>query len=377
MGFVIACFAELASQFREAGGPYLYAREAFGRTVGVEVGLVLWALKATVAAAAADLFTDYLVEFWPAAHEPLPKLAVLTFLIGFVAALNVRGIRSGATANNLFTVAKLTPLILFAIAGCIFVLFHHPAIPDAAPAHASVPARNWFEAVLLLTYSYAGFEGAVVPMSEAKDPVRDAPFALFAALATVTVLYSSIQYVVVSVLPDAAGSERPLADAARQMWGTPGALLISLGALVSVYGYLTAMMLHTPRLMFALGERGQIPRYFARIQARYRTPHVSICAFAAVVWCLAAAGSFKWNVLLSAVSRLLVYFFTCAALPVLRRMRSTSHGFRLPAGNLFALLGVLFMAILATQMNRVEEIVVALALMLAAASWLVAGSRTA
>ena len=92
MGVVIACFAELASQFRDTGGPYLYARVAFGRLVGIEVGYLLIALKMMVAAAAANLFGDYLVEFWPAAQETLPRLAILTLLIGFVAAVNVRGV---------------------------------------------------------------------------------------------------------------------------------------------------------------------------------------------------------------------------------------------------------------------------------------------
>ena len=106
MGVVIACFAEVASQFGAAGGPYLYAREAFGRMIGIEVGFLLCVVKVAVAAAAADLFTDYLVEFWPAAHEPVARLAVLAILIGFLAAVNVYGIKSGAAANNVFTVRE-------------------------------------------------------------------------------------------------------------------------------------------------------------------------------------------------------------------------------------------------------------------------------
>jgi amino acid transporter len=371
MGVIIACFAEVASRFREAGGPYLYAREAFGRFVGVEVGYLLLALKMAVAAAGANLFADYLVEFWPAAREPFPRLAILTLLIGFVALVNVRGIKSGAAANNIFTLSKLLPLTLFAICGGFFLLFHHSAIPAAVNVNASAHATvwNWFEAVLVLTYPYAGFEGAVVPMAEAKDPQRDVPFALFAALATATVVYCSIQYVVVAVLPNAFASERPLAAAARQMWGTPGALAISLGALISVYGYLIALTLYSPRLIFALSENGDLPRTFARIHARYRTPHIAIFAFAAAVWCLAAAGSFRWNVLLSSVSRLLVMGFTCAALPVLRRMHSDARGYRLPAGNLFALLGILFVTVLASRMTGVEMMIAAVALLIAAVNW--------
>jgi basic amino acid/polyamine antiporter, APA family len=375
IGVVIACFAELASQFREAGGPYLYAREAFGRIIGIEVALFLCLTKVTAAAAAANLFTDYLAEFWPVAQEPLPRLAILTLLIGFVAVVNVRGIKSGASANNVFTVAKLTPLILFAISGCLFLLFHHS--PFAAPTHGlpRAPARNWFQAILIVLFGYAGFEGAVVPMSEAKDPQRDAPFALFVALAAVTFLYWSIQYVVVSLLPDPAATGRPLAAVARQIWGTPGALLISLGALMSVYGYLLATLLHSPRLVFALGEKGDIPRVFARIHPRYHTPHVSIFAFAGIAWCLAVAGSFKWNVLVSSIGRLLVYGFTCAALPVLRRKYPDARAFRLPAGNLFTALGLLFVVLLVSRMSRSDGIVFLATTGIAIANWLWARNR--
>ena len=371
MGLVIACFAEVASQFRRAGGPYLYAREAFGRVVGVEVGLFLLIVKLTVAAAAADLFTDYLVEFWPAMHAPLPRAAMLTALLGFVAAVNVRGVKSGAATNNVFTVAKLAPLIVFAIAGVFFVLRGHTPHPETVQAAATaLPARNWFNAVLIVTYALGGFEGAVVPMSEARDPQRDAPFALFVSLGTVTLLYSAIQYVVVSVLPNAAASERPLAAAARQLWGGPGASLMTVGALLSVYGYLTAMMLHSPRVLFALGENGDLPRFFARIHERYRTPYVSILTFVFIAWCLATLGTFKWNVLLSSAGRLVVFGFTCAALPALRR-RNPAGGYRLPAGNQIALAGVLFAAVLAWNMARIEiaTIVAAVAIAISSRLW--------
>lgn len=370
IGVVLACFAELASQFGVSGGPYVYAREAFGRFVGIEVGWLQWAIKVTAAAAAAIIFTDYLVEFWPAAREPVPRLAVLTLLVGLLAVVNILGIKSGAAANNIFTVAKLAPLIFFAVAGGVFVLARHSPIPPVAPAAPSYPARNWFEAAIVLTFPFGGFEGAVVPMAEAKDVRRDAPVALYAGLATVAAVYCTIQWVVISVLPNASATDRPLADAARQIWGGAGASLMAIGALISVYGFLTAMMLHMPRLMLALGEKGDFPRVLARIHPRFRTPHISTIAFAAILWCLAAGGTFEWNVILSSVGRLVVYGFTCAALPVLRRKNPDAPRYRLPAGNLFAALGVFLTALLASQLTRAEEIFVAIAVALAGASWL-------
>lgn len=370
IGVVIACFAEVSSQFGAAGGPYLYAHEAFGRFIGIGVGWLLWLVRLTAAAAAANLFTNYLAEFWPAVQEQGPRLVVLAALIGFLAAVNVRGVKSGAAASNLFTVAKLAPLITFAIAGGVFLWRTHSPIPvEMGGSSTSVPLRSWLEAVLVLMFAYGGFEGALIPMSEAKDPRRDTPFALLVAMVTVTLLYCTIQYVVVAVLPAATVTDRPLAVAARQMWGTDGAILISAGALISVYGYLTAQMLHTPRLTFALGEQGEFPRFFARIHARYRTPYVSIFVFAGIVWCLAAAGNFKWNVVLSSVGRLFIYGFTCAALPILRHKSPNADAYRLPAGNLFAVLGVLLMVVLASRTHQSEGIVILVTMAIAIANW--------
>src|ERR1700722_19114088 len=88
IGVIVACFAEVASQCGAAGGPYLYARKAFGRFVGIEIAWLLWLVRLTAAAAAANLFTNYLTEFWPAVQQPAARLSVLAALIGFIAAVN-------------------------------------------------------------------------------------------------------------------------------------------------------------------------------------------------------------------------------------------------------------------------------------------------
>jgi APA family basic amino acid/polyamine antiporter len=375
IGIIIACFAEVASQFGAAGGPYLYTREAFGSFLGIETGWLLWLVKLTGAAAAANLFTNYLAEFWPNVQALFPRLAVLAILIGFLAAVNYCGVKSGVAASNVFTVAKLVPLIAFAIAGGIYLLRARSAIPAEISGSAAFPIGNWLEAVLVLMFAFGGFEGAVIPMAEATDAKKDIAFALFAGLATTALLYCTIQYVVVRVLTAAAATDRPLALAAGQLWGAAGSTVISVAALISVYGYLSAQMLQTPRLTFALGERGDFPRFFARIHPRFRTPHVSILFFAGIVWTLAAGGNFRWNVVLSSVGRLLIYGVTCASLPVLRRKRPDARAFRLPAGNLFAAIGVLLMLALLSRINRNDGIVILATVAIAFVNWLWARNR--
>src|SRR5579863_2605631 len=114
MGVIMACFAEVASRFSQTGGPYLYAREAFGRFMGIQVGWLLWFVRLTACAANANLFVVYLGEFWPQATQPVAKLAILTLLVGILAAINVRGVRAGTGVSNAFTAAKLGALGLVA-----------------------------------------------------------------------------------------------------------------------------------------------------------------------------------------------------------------------------------------------------------------------
>ena len=136
------------------------------------------------------------------------------------------------------------------------------------------------------------------------------------------------------------------------MIGPAGAIAIGVAALVSAYGYLSANLLHAPRITFALAEQGDFPSILASVHPKYRTPHISILVYALLVFIFAALGTFQWNAVLSAVSRLAVYGAMAIAVPLLRRQRPGQALFRLPAPNLFAALALLFSALLLTQMGR-------------------------
>ncbi len=261
-GVIMACFAEVASQFSAAGGPYLYTRAAFGRLVGIEMGWMLWLVRLAAPAATANLFVIYCGEFWPDAAKPLPRFLILTLLYGILTLINYRGVRASTQVSNVFTVAKLVPLFLVAIAGAFYLLGGHKA---SAVLVTGADGTAWRKAALLLVFAYGGFETALTPLSEAKNPRRDAVFALFTGLVTCTVLYTVIQWVVIGVLPDPGHSDRPLADVARLALGHGGAVFVTVGALISVYGYLSANMLGVPRITFALAENGDFPAVFAAI----------------------------------------------------------------------------------------------------------------
>jgi APA family basic amino acid/polyamine antiporter len=379
MAVIVACFAEVASQFSDAGGPYLYARTAFGRFVGILVGWMFYLAQTAAPAANANLFVIYLAEFWPAAKEPWLRLVVLTLLIGLLALINVLGARQGIAVSSVFTVAKILPLLMVVLAGAALTIFH-PAIPSSVPGAASFPASAWMKAMVLLIFAYGGFESALVPMSEAKNPARDAAFALAVALIACTTIYALVQWVVVGVLGPGATTDRPLAEVARLTMGNRGAKLVAIGALISVYGYLSAKLLGMPRVTFALAQRADLPKVFAAVSRRFHTPWFSILFFAAAVWGLAIVGSFTWNVTLSVVARLFYYAVVCAALIALRRKQPLASGFRLPGGPALALLGVCLAggvgvaAVLTKQTEWGKSLILAATVGAAVLNWLWARS---
>jgi APA family basic amino acid/polyamine antiporter len=372
-GVIMACFAEVASQFADAGGPYLYTRAAFGRLVGIEMGWMLWLVRLAAPAATANLFVIYCGEFWQHATKLLPRFLILTLLYGILTLINYRGVRASTQVSNVFTVAKLVPLFLVAIAGTVYLLAGHKA---SAILPIEAGRSEWQQAALLLVFAYGGFETALTPLGEAKDPRRDAVFALFTGLATCTVLYTAIQWVVIGVLSDPAHSARPLADVARLALGPGGAAFVSVGALVSVYGYLGANILGVPRITFALAENGDFPAVFSAIHPRFRTPYVSILAFALLSWLLALLGSFTWNATLSAVARLLYYGLVCAALPVFRRKQPGSALFRLPGGIFFGVLGAGICIALITGVNLSGSLILLVTAAVALINWLLVRRRS-
>lgn len=372
MGVIMACFAEVASRFAQTGGPYLYARETFGRFMGIQVAWLVWFVRLASCAANANLFIIYLGQFWPGAGQKTPSLVILTLLIGILAGINFWGVRTGTHVSNFFTTAKLAALGLVAVAGAVFLIANHRAIPQAG---VSAGANDWARAMVLLIFGYGGFEATLISAGEAKDPRRDIPFGLFAALLICVVIYGLVQWVVVGVLPDPAHSARPLADVAQIVLGSGGAALIAIGALCSIYGYLSGNMLATPRITFALAERGDFPSMFSVVHPRFRTPYVSIFVFAVLVWLLACFGSFAGNATLSAGSRLFYYGAICAALPVLRRKQKTPAIFHLPGGTLFSVLGVLICAALLTRIEYNKSLVLVAAVAVAFLNWLLVRNR--
>ena len=364
---IAACIAEIASRFESTGGLYLYGRTALGCFAGLLIAWLLLLTRIAAPAAAADLFASYLGQFLPGLNGKLMEIGVIALLIGHLALLNYLGVATGKTVSDIFTTIKVGMLVLFIATG-LLALGLHPSL-RLALHFGSPSATAWFEALLLLVFGYGGFEGALIVAGESRNPRRDMPFALLTALLLQVFLYTAVVYVVLAALPDAGASERPLADAARHFLGGWGATAIGFGALVSTYGYLSANLLHSTRITFALSEQGDFPKFFALVHPRYRTPYTSIVAYSLAVFVFAALGDFRWNAILSAATRLVVYGGMAIALMVLRK-RSGPAPFALPSGLLFSTVALLIVFVLLTRIGPGEATVLVLTAVIALANWL-------
>jgi len=362
VSLLVLCYAQAASYFDAPGGGYLYAREAFGSFIGFEVGWMLLLTRVATAAALANGLAEAVTHFWPAADAGWARVSIVGGSIALLVAINVVGVRAAANAGVLLAIGKLVPLALFVAIGAF-----HVDGSLAAPSTSPLTAKPLAEAALLLLFAYAGFENLPAAAGEYRNPRRDVPFALLTMIATVTAVYVSVQWVALGTLPDLAHSTTPLAEAASRFSGEWLALLMTVGASISILGTSSNTVLMAPRYLLALSQDGYGPRWLARIHPTFRTPAVSIVLIGVVSLALALSGSFVQLALLSVVSRLCTYLGTAGSVLVLRHRHGDREGaLRLPGGPLIPLTAIVLSLALLASAQVANLIAAAIALVIGA-----------
>jgi basic amino acid/polyamine antiporter, APA family len=341
MALIVMCFASAGSRVSSTGGLYAYVEVAFGPYVGFLTG-VLYVLAAVFAVASvASAFAGSVGAMWPAAAGAASRALLLVALFASLATINIRGVAPSGRLIETVTVAKVLPLAIFVAAGLFYIGRHGP-IAGAAPSLPAAAALG--RTTIVLIFAFIGVEVALVPSGEIREPAKTVPRALFSALAITTLLYLAIQYVAQALLGPALPefAVAPLAEAAGRILGRGGALLMLAGAVVSMFGYVSGDMLGSPRALFAFGRDGMLPRVFARIHPRFRTPDVAIGAYAVVVGSLAISSTFAQLAVLANVASLSMYLLCCAGSWQLQRrdVRAGGIPFRTPGGPIVPTLAV-------------------------------------
>lgn len=337
VGLLVLCYAQASSYFDEPGGAYLYAREAFGPFIGFEIGWMTLITRITSAAALSNGLALAIAHFWPAATSGVGQTLIVVGSLGLLTWINVIGVKTAARTGVVLAIAKLLPLLFFIAVGAFYVVGSRIEI-------TGLPLDDMDklgEAALLLLFAYAGFENTPAAAGEYRNPRGDVPFALLTMIAIVTALYVAVQFVAQGTLPGLAASKAPLAEAAGLFAGNGAALLLTVGAAISILGTNFNTMLFGPRYLYALAIDGYGPRLFAGIHPRYHTPTPAILVQAALALLLTLTGSFVELALLSVIARLCAYIGTAASLLVLqRRYGGRADAMHLPGGALIPIAAI-------------------------------------
>jgi len=305
----VTCFAIAGSRVSLTGGLYAYVEVAFGRYIGFLAG-VLYCLTAVCAVAGVvNVFVNSIAGLAPLLGNSIIRVVVIALVYGTLVAINVRGVREGAGAVTVVTLAKLLPILLFLCAGIFFI---HPSNIEWSAWPGSKPLGD---SVVLLMFAFVGIEVALIPSGEVKNPARTVPRAAYLALVVTTIIYIMIQLVAQGTLgSDLANyKDAPLAEAAAKFLGGTGRTILLAGATISAFGFVTSDILSSPRMIFAFGRDGALPAWFAHVHPRYRSPDLAIITYAVLAFALSVTGTFEQLAVLSNVAVLLMYLLCCAA----------------------------------------------------------------
>jgi amino acid transporter len=279
---------------------------------------------------------------------------VVLFVCG-LAAVNIRGVSRGARVIEVFTAAKLVPLLFFVVVGVFFI---SPANLrwDALPAAGQVATT-----VGTLIFAFTGIETALMPSGEVKDPTRTVPRAAMLALGAATLLYLAVQAVGLGVLGTALGDDKvaPLASATATFAGSTGAALVLAGASVSMFGWLTGSILAGPRALFALARDGFLPHGLAAVHPRFHTPHVAILAYGVLAIAISLTSSYQQLAVLSNLASFGVYILGAFAVWRLRvrDVRTDKPPFLMPGGMLVPVLACAAISWIAARTITMREAV--------------------
>lgn len=327
---VVACFAEAGSRVALTGGPYAYVGEAFGPFWGYVTGALVLMFTVVAHAAVISAFTQTVNALAPGAGAGASRIALLAIVLGFFTLINARGVRQGARTVEIGTVAKLVPLLFLGIFGLFAVKAANLAWPGMPPAGTLT------RTTMTMMFAFFGVESALVPSGEVRDPARTVPRAIYLAVGVVTLVYLAVQQSAQGILGAALMDHRdaPLAAAAGAAFGRWAELMLIAGAAISMVAHTSGMMLAVPRSVFALARDGFLPSYLARVSPRTHVPANAIVAYGAVVFLMAASGTFESLLILGNIGALLMYLLCCLAVIGLRRrnVRLEREPFRLPGG---------------------------------------------
>ena len=346
------CYAELGARRPQAGGTYVYLREAFGPLVAFLFGWTMLLINYSGSiAAVAVVFATYACRAIGLADVVIKPLAVGAIVL--LTGINYTGIKSGAIVQNVLTMLKLVAIVAVIVAGLVIAA---PALPTAV---AAPPPPNdggfWrFGAILMpVLFAYGGWAYANNIAGEIREPQRNIPRALILGMLLVAACYllANLAYLHVLGHDGLAANSAPAAAVMQSAFGDTGATLIAIGIAISTLGFCNISIIGGARVYQVMGADGVFFRKAGHLHPRYRTPDVALIAQSAWAIVLALSGTYGQLLDYSTFADWLGYSGAVATLFYYRKLQNEAPAFRAPG---FPILpGIFVLVTFATVVSNV------------------------
>lgn len=355
ISLVMLCFAELGSKITVTGGAYTYVEVAFGRYAGfLATNAFIFGAQLLSDAAVANALMGSLAAAFPVLGTPWIRASLLIALFGGLAVINVIGVKQGITLVKLVTTIKLIPLFVLVIVGI------HAVVPGNLSIVHIPPLSTFGKISIVLFFAFQGAEGSLSMGGEVKNPQKTFPRAIFTAFSIILVLYMSVQIVAQGILGDEFSKfgVTPLTEVGSRTMGVFGIALMTVGAAISMFGYVSSDVMNVPRIIFRSAFDRVLPiPPLARVSKRFSTPYIAIIGYTVICCFLAITGEFEQLVVLSSSSVLLIYIAVSLATIKLRKKKLEGEGahFVIPGGYIVPALASIASAWLLFNLTTPEQ----------------------
>ncbi len=327
----IAIIAKLSTLFEQSGGPQLYLHHAFGEIAGFQAGWLTVCGNMAARAANFHVMVAYLAALFPVFGGPMVQPLTVVGLILLFTAISIAGTRQAIGALWVGTVLKLAPLMVLCVAGLW---------ANGLPSETRLPDFSEFEATaLILAYAFSGMAVAPIAAGEVNNPTQTLRRSMFWNLAIVALFYAFIQFAFQAINPEVINAESSLSAAGEAVFGSFGVALISFAAIFSIGTGQLNYFVVMPRILYGMGRRGSLPRIFAFLSDRLKTPVAAILIYSAIIIGLALSGTFATLAVLTVAADVLIGLAMLAAL--YRVWRSNDGGIAASMGPRWIAIGVI------------------------------------
>lgn len=358
MGMIMLCFAEAGSKVTNTGGPYTYIETAFGDYAGFIGGVFAIGSNLFADAAVSNALVNVIGSTYPIFSEGLPRFLFLFVLFYGMVYINVIGLKQGIGLVKFNIIIKLIPLLLLILIGFKDVSLNNLYF-ETMPS-----MKTLGETSLILFFAFQGCETGIIVGGEVINPKRTIPRAILISISVVVIVYVLIQTVSQGVLGSDLPNFKaaPLAETAKMVFGSFGYILLTIGAVISMFGYMSGTILNSPRIVYALSRDHVIPvKALSKIHKKFATPYIAIVVYATIGFILAVSGSFEKLAIIASSSMLLLYLGVAVSVIKLRYSKEIlNDGFKIPGGWTVPILAILIILYFLSNLPKKEMIVTAI-----------------